>query len=56
MKLAYSIGEFCETYSVGKSKFHELVKSGDLKAKKLGRKTLIRHEDAEDWIKSLVEK
>ena len=46
-KQNYRVTEFCEVFGVGRSKFYELVKSGDLKTVKLGSTTLITRGEAE---------
>lgn len=50
---AYSILEFCERFSIGRSKVYEEISSGRLVAHKLGRRTLITNTDAEAWLISL---
>jgi excisionase family DNA binding protein len=40
-KAAYSIKETLELLSIGRTSLYELVKRGDLKQVKFGRKTLI---------------
>lgn len=53
MKLAYSIDEAADILSVGRTKIYEYLKSGDLKARKFGRRTLILKKDLEDFLVSL---
>jgi excisionase family DNA binding protein len=48
--LAYSVNEACRVSSMGRTRIYELINSGQLKAIKLGRRTLI---DAES-LKSLI--
>ena len=50
---AYSIREFCETFSVSRSKTYYLLAAGELTAVKLGSKNLIRTEEAERWFNFL---
>lgn len=52
-RLAYSIDRFCEETDTGKSKVYELIRTGKLRAKKFGSKTLILAEDAENFLASL---
>lgn len=54
-KLAYSINEFCEAVSIGRNKTYIEIKEGRLKTVKIGRRTVIRREDAEAWLNSLEE-
>lgn len=50
---ALTIDAFCKRYSVGRSFAYEQIKLGKLKIKKAGRRTLVRQEDADDWLNSL---
>jgi hypothetical protein len=52
-KRAYSRPEFCNTHGIGQTKFYEEVKEGRLKVRKVGRKTIILRDDAEDWLQQL---
>ncbi|HEX4712749.1 DNA-binding protein [Phenylobacterium sp.] len=40
-RIAYSVKAFCEATSFGKTKVHELLKSGRLKSVKVGGRRLI---------------
>ena len=53
MKLL-TINEFCADKKCSRTKFYDELKSGRLKAVKLGRATRIRQEDADAWDKSLT--
>lgn len=48
--LAYSVNDACRISSIGRTRIYELIKNGQLKAVKIGRRTLI---DAES-LKRLV--
>ena len=48
-----SVREFCTNYGIGKTLAYDLMKSGKLKALKLGRRTLIPSEAAEAWAANL---
>lgn len=50
---ALSVKDFCLAYGVNRSKAFQLLSDGKLARYKLGRKTLIRVDDAEDWFVSL---
>jgi hypothetical protein len=52
-KGAYRPKEFEIRYGVGHTKLYELLKSRQLVARKLGSATVILHEDAEAWARSL---
>lgn len=53
--LAYSIPDFCRATGTSRSKTYEEIKSGRLRAVKLGARTLIRKPDAQAWLDSLTE-
>jgi excisionase family DNA binding protein len=50
---AMSIAEFCERYGAGRTKAYEELKSGRLRARKIGKRTIIAEDDAEDWLRRL---
>lgn len=50
---AMSIPEFCMRYDVGRTKAYEEINAGRLRARKVGKRTLISDDDAEDWLKNL---
>jgi excisionase family DNA binding protein len=47
---AFSIEEFCRRYGVGRTKVYEELKLGRLRALKVGRRTIISKDDAENWL------
>ena len=47
---ALSIPEFCATYGVGKSTVYVGIAEGRLRARKVGRRTIIGADDAERWL------
>ena len=51
-KAAFSIEEFRDSYSVGKTTAYEEISSGRLHAVKVGRRTLIPENSAAEWLKS----
>jgi excisionase family DNA binding protein len=51
-KAAFSIDEFCNSYSVGKTTAYEEISWGRLHAVKVGRRTLIPQTAADEWLKS----
>jgi excisionase family DNA binding protein len=53
IKVAYSVTETLELLSIGRTKFYELVDSGDLKITKLGRKSLVYAIDLAALLKKL---
>ncbi len=48
-----SVQQFCRDFGVSHTTFYELRKRGSLKAVKVGRRTLIRVEEAQRWLNSL---
>lgn len=40
-RIAYSIKETCNLLGLGKTRVYELCNSGDLKVKRIGRRTLV---------------
>jgi excisionase family DNA binding protein len=52
---ALTIKEFCDAYRLCREKAYQEVRTGRLRAVKLGRKTLILRADAEAWAASLPE-
>jgi excisionase family DNA binding protein len=50
LQRAMSIAEFCERYGPGRTKTYEELKSGRLRARKIGKRTVITEDDAEDWL------
>jgi hypothetical protein len=56
VKVAYSVNETLELLSIGRTKFYELVDSGDLKITKLDRKSLVYAIDLAVFLKKLRER
>ena len=50
---AMSIAEFCQRYGPGRTTAYEEIKSGRLRGRKIGRRTIITEDDAEDWLQRL---
>jgi excisionase family DNA binding protein len=51
--LAYTISEACIDARAGRSSVYEAIRTGDLRAVKRGRKTLILAEDLRRWVENL---
>jgi excisionase family DNA binding protein len=51
-KAAFSIEDFCKSYSVGKTTAYEEINAGRLHAVKVGRRTLIPEQSASEWLHS----
>ena len=52
---ALTINEFCDRYGICRETAYQQIRTGRLRAVKVGRKTLIMHADAEVWAASLPE-
>jgi Helix-turn-helix domain len=50
---AMGIEDFCDLYGPGRTKVYEEIKSGRLRARKIGKRTIITVDDAEDWLRQL---
>lgn len=53
--LAISINEACKAANVGRTTLYGAIGRGELKVKKLGRRSILMIEDVSDWIKGLPE-
>ena len=52
-RAAMSIDEFCQRHAVGRTTVYGQIKQGRLLALKVGKRTLITEDDAEDWLRRL---
>jgi excisionase family DNA binding protein len=48
-----SILQACESSGLGRTKLYGAIKSGELTARKVGRRTIIRRDDLDNYLKSL---
>jgi excisionase family DNA binding protein len=48
-----SIDEFCSRYGPSRTKVYQELKSGRLRARKIGTRTIIVEDDAEAWLRHL---
>lgn len=48
-----TVQEFCKKYAVGRTKAYELFNAREVEAKKIGVRTLVVRESAEDWFERL---
>lgn len=53
MDTLLTIKEVCEATKLGRTYIYRILKSGDLKAIKVGRRTLVRKDDMEAWSSGL---
>ncbi len=51
--LAYSIAEACAVARAGRTSIYEAIKSGELTARKRGRRTVILYDELTRWLESL---
>lgn len=48
-KLFYTISESCRLLSLGKTKLYELIGSGEIPVRKVGKKSLVATADLKRW-------
>jgi excisionase family DNA binding protein len=53
-KIGYSIPEAVQASSVGRSSIYEEIRAGNLRAIKIGRRTVILADDLKAWLLSKV--
>lgn len=51
--LAYSIPEACASSRIGRTTLYQAIRTGELRAVKRGRRTLILAGDLQSWITNL---
>jgi excisionase family DNA binding protein len=52
-RLAYSILEACDAARIGRTNLYEAIRTGELRAVKHGKRTLILANDLRVWLESL---
>jgi excisionase family DNA binding protein len=53
LQRAFSVGDFCRRYDIGRTKTYAEIAAGRLRAVKVGRRTLITRDAAEAWLAAL---
>lgn len=51
--LVYTVAEACTVTRTGKTALYEAIKTGELRAVKRGRRTLVLSADLKEWIEKL---
>jgi excisionase family DNA binding protein len=51
--IAFSIRDACKASAMGRSSIYKLIKSGELRARKHGTRTLILASDLQRWLNKL---
>lgn len=52
-QLLYTIPQCCRLAAIGRTKFYELVASGEIPIRKVGNKTLVLAVDLKRWVDRL---
>jgi hypothetical protein len=54
-KLAHSISDLCAAGNFGRTTAYSVIKTGALRAVKIGRRTIVLDEDFRDFLRNLPE-
>ena len=52
-KVAFDADSFCDRHNIGRTTFYRELKSGRLRAVRVGKRVLITADAAEEWLKNL---
>jgi len=53
LQRAMSIAEFCQRYGIGRTTAYAEIKEKRLRGRKIGKRTIITEDDAEEWLRHL---
>lgn len=53
-KKFFTVAQFCQRYAVGRTKCYELINCGKLTRAKVGRRTLIAADSAENFARCAI--
>jgi hypothetical protein len=51
---AMSVRGFCESVSIGRTRFYQEVKTSRLRVRKVGARTIVTSDDADEWVSNLL--
>lgn len=54
-KKFFTVAQFCQRYAVGRTKCYELINGGKLTRAKVGRRTLILADSAENFARYAID-
>jgi hypothetical protein len=49
----FSVEEFCRRYGIGRTRAYQELNAGRLRARKVGKRTIVTADDAESWLSCL---
>ncbi len=49
-RVNWRVDDFCRAHGIGRSKFYEEVKCGEIKIIKIGKRTLVPDSEARAWM------
>ena len=50
---AFSVEQFCQRFGIGRTSVYQEIRLGRLRARKIGRRTIITEDDGEAWLQRL---
>jgi len=53
-RLLHPLSEACEQLGIGRSTLYELIAAGVIRTVKIGRRTLIAHDELERYVQALT--